>query len=81
MNFFDDTAWENAELSNLLLLYKKMVLDGIRKNNWKELSKRMVELGWERNNDHCHHEVSISIKNSLVFMQTHCHLTVTLSFM
>ena len=40
-------AWENAELSDLLLLYKKMVLDGLCKDNWKELSKCMSEVGWK----------------------------------
>ena len=51
-------AWENAELSDLLLLYKQMVLGGLCKDNWKELSKCMNEVGWDRNNDHCRHEVN-----------------------
>ena len=51
------SAWEPPELSDLLLLYKQMVLGGVRKDNWKELAKRMQEIGWDRSNDHCRHEV------------------------
>ena len=47
-----NSAWMNVELSDLLLLYKKMVLV-----NWKELSECMSQAGWERNDDHCRHEV------------------------
>ena len=72
-NFLINVAWENAELSDLLLLYKQMVLGGLRKDNWKELSKRMSEAGWERNNDHCRHEVKLEIY--YIVIKYHPHLT------
>ena len=34
-----------------------MLLSGIKKDNFKELSKRMDELGWECNNDQCRQQV------------------------
>ena len=34
-----------------------MLLSGIKKDNFKELSKCMDELGWERNNDQCRQQV------------------------
>ena len=51
--------WSNKELSDLLLAYKHMVLGGIKKDNWKELSKRMIDMGWNRSNDHCRHQVRL----------------------
>ena len=41
-----------------MVLYKNMLLSGIKKDNFKELSKRMDELGWERNNDQCRQQVN-----------------------
>ena len=38
-----------------------MVLGGIKKDNYKELARRMQELGWSnRTNDMCRHEVITS---------------------
>ena len=42
----------------MLVLYKNMLLSGIKKDNFKELSKRMDELGWDRNNDQCRQQVT-----------------------
>ena len=50
--------WKVEEYVDLLVLYKNMLLSGIKKNNFKELSKRMDELGWERNNDQCLQQVN-----------------------
>ena len=37
-----------------------MVLGGIKKDNYKELAKRMNDIGWDqRNNDMCRHEVKL----------------------
>ena len=36
-----------------------MLLSGIKKDNFKELSKHMDELGWERNNDQCRQQVVV----------------------
>ena len=37
-----------------------MVLGGIKKDNYKELAKRMNDVGWDqRNNDMCRHEVTL----------------------
>ena len=35
-----------------------MLLSGIKKDNFKELSKHMDELGWDRNNDQCQQQVT-----------------------
>ena len=45
------------EQGDLLVLYKNMLLGGLKKDNFKELSKRMGEIGWERNNDQCRQQV------------------------
>ena len=58
VSFTKPSVWEPAELSDLLLLYKQMVLGSIRKDNWKELAKCRQEIGWDRSNDHCRHEVT-----------------------
>ena len=38
-------AWENVELSDLRLLYKQIVLGGLCKDNWKELSNTWMKWG------------------------------------
>ena len=53
------TVWKVEEHVDLLILYKNMLLSGIKKDNFKELSKRMDELGWERNNDQCRQQVVV----------------------
>ena len=34
-----------------------MLLGGLQKDNFKELSRRMGEVGWTRNNDQCRQQV------------------------
>ena len=53
--------WDYAEQSDLMIVFKHMVLGGIKKDNYKELSKRMNEMGWNRSNDMCRHEVQSSL--------------------
>ena len=49
--------WQFDEQTDLLLLYKTMLLGGLQKDNFKELSRRMNEIGWNRNNDQCRQQV------------------------
>ena len=51
------SVWKVEEHVDLLVLYKNMLLSGIKKDNFKELSKRMAEVGWDRNNDQCRQQV------------------------
>ena len=50
--------WKVEEHIALLVLYKNMLLSGFKKDNFKELSKRMDELGWDLNNDQCRQQVT-----------------------
>ena len=49
--------WKTEEHVDLLVLYKNMLLNGLKKDNFKELSKLMSEVGWDRNNDQCRQQV------------------------
>ena len=40
-----------------MAVFKNMVLDCLKKDNYKELSRRMLEVGWTRTNDQCRHEI------------------------
>ena len=40
-----------------MVIFKNMVLGGLKKDNYKGLSKRMSEIGWNRTNDMCRREV------------------------
>ena len=54
-------AWEYQEQGDLLSCFKSMVLGGIKKDNYKELAKRMNDAGWlNRTNDMCRHEVNFT---------------------
>ena len=60
------------EQGDLLVIYKNMLLGGIKKDNFKELSKRMSEVGWERNNDQCRqqvHNISFNLVQFIVSLQ------------
>ena len=60
------------EQGDLLVIYKNMLLGGIKKDNFKELSKRMSEVGWERNNDQCRqqvHNISFNLLQFIVSLQ------------
>ena len=52
-------VWKVEEHVDLLVLYKNMLLSGVKKDNFKELSKRMAEVGWDRNNDQCRQQVTL----------------------
>ena len=49
--------WDFSEQSDLLMVFKTMLLGGLKKDNYKELAKRLNEIGWNRSNDQCRHEV------------------------
>ena len=51
--------WDFSEQSDLLMVFKSMLLGGLKKDNYKELAKRLNEIGWKRSNDQCRHEVKI----------------------
>ena len=55
--FFCSGKWDYPEQGDLLSIFKFMVLGGIKKDNYKEMSKRMTDSGWNRTNDQCRHEV------------------------
>ena len=59
ISIFNIVVWKVEEHIDLLVLYKNMLLGGIKKDNFKELSKRMSEVGWERNNDQCRQQIYI----------------------
>ena len=65
--------WDFSEQANLLMVFKSMLLGGLKKDNYKELAKRLNEIGWNRTNDQCRHEVNNC--NQLLFLrvQTHKH--------
>ena len=44
-----------------------MLLGGLQKDNFKELSRRMNEVGWTRNNDQCGQQVQffLSVQHTL----------------
>ena len=44
-----------------MVIFKNMVLGGIKKDNYKELARRMSEIGWDQTNDMCRHEVIFTI--------------------
>ena len=37
--------WDYPEQSDLMMVFKNMILSGIKKDNYKELAKRMSEIG------------------------------------
>ena len=39
------------------MVFKSMLLGGLKKDDYKELAKRLNEIGWNRMNDQCRHEV------------------------
>ena len=43
--------WEYEEQSDLMVVFKNMVLSGLKCDNYKELAKRMSDIGWQRTND------------------------------
>ena len=51
------SVWKTEEHVDLLVIYKNMFLSGLKKDNFKELSKRMSEVGWDHNNDQCRQQV------------------------
>ena len=60
------------EQGDLLVIYKNMLLGGIIKDNFKELSKRMSEVGWERNNNQCRqqvHNISFNLVKFIVSLR------------
>ena len=52
-------GWQFDEQTDLLLLYQNMLLGGLQRDNFKELSRRMSEIGWTRNNDQCQQQVNM----------------------
>ena len=50
--------WDFSEQADLLMVFKNMLLGGLKKDNYKELAKRLNEIGWNRTNDQCRHEVN-----------------------
>ena len=52
------TEWVHDEQVDVMETYRDMMLEGIYKNNFKELSKRMIDMGWDRNNNQCRQQVS-----------------------
>ena len=40
-----------------MVVFKNMVLSGLKRDNYKELAKRMSDIGWQCTNDQCRHEV------------------------
>ena len=51
--------WIDDERCDVLLAYKNMMLEGVYKDNFKELSRRMQDMGWERNNNQCRQQIEI----------------------
>ena len=49
--------WTDEEKCDVLMSYKNMMLEGSYKNNFKELSRRMADMGWERSNNQCRQQV------------------------
>ena len=50
--------WDFSEQADLLMVFKSMLLGGLKKDNYKELAKRLNEIGWKRTNDQCRHKVN-----------------------
>ena len=51
------TDWKLDELADVLYLYKTIQLDPNYRNNYKELARRMIDAGWDRDNDQCRHQI------------------------
>ena len=51
------SAWINDEMCDVLLIFKSIQLDPNYKNNYKELSRRMADAGWNRDNNQCRQQV------------------------
>ena len=49
--------WLVDESADLMYLYKDLQHDVNYAGNWKELSKRMHDCGWERDNNSCRQKV------------------------
>ena len=43
--------WEYEEQSDLMVVFKNMLLSGLKRDNYKELAKRMSDIGWQHTND------------------------------
>ena len=41
------------------MTYKNMNLEEGFRNNYKELSRRMQDIGWDRNNNQCRQKVDV----------------------
>ena len=54
----DYVDWKLDELADVLYLFKTIQLDPNYRNNYKELARRMVDAGWQRDNDQCRHQVN-----------------------
>ena len=63
--------WDFSEQADLLMVFKSMLLGGLKKDNYKELAKRLNEIGWNRTNDQCWHEVNNC--NKLLFLRVKTH--------
>ena len=66
--------WELEEQGDLLVLYKNMLLGGLKKDNFKELSKRMSEIGWDQNNDQCRQQVFYFLFTWYILLMCFCSL-------
>ena len=49
--------WSNDEICDVLLLFKMIQLDPNFKNNYKKLSRRIADVGWQRDNNSCRQQV------------------------
>ena len=49
--------WTNDELADVLYLFRVIQLDPNYRNNYKELSRRMKDCGWDRDNNQCRHQI------------------------
>ena len=66
--------WKLDELADVLYLFKTIQLDPNYHNNYKELARRMIDTGWNCDNDQCRHQV-------IQIVSKHCFIKkLTLTF-
>ena len=51
--------WNFSKQADLLMVFKNMLLGGLKKDDYKELAKILNEIGWNRPYDQCRHEVPV----------------------
>ena len=50
--------WKHDELADVLYLFRVIQLDPNYRNNYKELSRWLVDCGWQRDNNQCCHQIN-----------------------